>query len=352
MKPIIFSLLTLCLTAHAAQLKVATFDSGFGGYFTAKEIEREGQDLQNKRDVSISITHYGDTLNAPYGEKTPVQIADLSAKGISRAFDDGAEYVFIACNTASTRYQDIKAILNAKHPGRGDRIVSIIDSSVTELRRQIDSILKNDNKASVAILATPATVKAGAYLRALSESYNAKLEAGEIKKFVLPRWYKKKSDTAENVSQDALLKLTNGKEIHIQQIGPGNWVELIEHGADAKTKSDYILKDLDALSKGRKFQIIGQFCTHFPAVHNLIIDSGKKIGVVDEKTTYIQQGPLMAKIFRELVETKSSLRKAKISYPGPRAKIFISGNNLPETLSLAKEIFPNDPVPQIEKKDF
>lgn len=141
MKPLYYSLLLITFSIQAAPLKVATFDSGFGGFFTAKEIEKESHDLEKSRDVSISITHYGDTLNAPYGEKTPVQIANLSARGISRAFDDGAEYVFIACNTASTRYQDIKAILNAKHPGRGDRIVSIIDSSVTELRRQIDLIL-------------------------------------------------------------------------------------------------------------------------------------------------------------------------------------------------------------------
>lgn len=352
MKSLFFTLLSLTLTAHAAPLKVATFDSGFGGYFTAKEIEKESRELEKKRDVSISITHYGDTLNAPYGEKTPVQIAELSAKGISRAFDDGAEYVFIACNTASTRYQDIKAILNAKHPGRGEKIISIIDSSVSELRRQIDTILIKENKASVAILATPATVKAGAYLRALAESYQARLEAGEIKKFTEPRWYKKKSETAENVTQDAVLKLVNGKEIHIQQIGPGNWVELIEHGADVKTKSEYISKDLAKLSTGKRFQVVGQFCTHFPAVHNLIIDSGKKLGIINDKTSYILQGPLMARIFRQMVETNSSVRKNKVAASDVRAKIFISGDNLSETQNLAKEIFPKDPVPQIEKKDF
>lgn len=344
--------LLFAFSSVAAPLRVATFDSGFGGFFTAKEIEKESRDLQKKRDVSISITHYGDTLNAPYGEKTPVQIAELSAKGISRAFDDGAEYVFIACNTASTRYQDIKAILNSKNPGRGDRIISIIDSSVTELRRQIDLILTKENKASVAILATPATVKAGAYLRALTQSYGATLNAREIKKIAQKRWYQKKGDVIENVLQEAVLKLANGKEIHIHQIGPGNWVELIEHGADAKTKNEHIAADLRSLSSGKNFQVVGQFCTHFPAVHNMIKDEGKRLGMVSDATTYIQQGPLMAKIFRQMVETKSQVRKNAESLPDPRAKIFISGDNLTDTQNLAKEIFPLDPHPLIEKKNF
>lgn len=60
----------------------------------------------------------------------------------------------------------------------------------------------------------------------------------------------------------------------------------------------------------------------------------------------------MAKIFRQMVEKNSALRNAKVVSPETRARIFISGDNLTETQNLAKEIFPKDPVPQIEKKDF
>lgn len=357
--PLVYRLKVICLlcyyitvTAQGSPLRVATFDSGFGGFFTAKEIERESQLLQEKRNVSISITHYGDTLNAPYGEKTPVQIADLSAKGINRAFDDGADYVFIACNTASTRYKEIRDILNARNPGRGERIISIIDSSVEELRRQIDLILIKNKKASIGILATPATVKAGAYLRALAEAYDGSLEAKEIKKYAHNRWYQKKGGLTENVSQEAILRLKNGKEIHVLQMGPANWVELIEHGASAKVKNEYISRDLKELSSGKSFQVVGQFCTHFPAVHNLILVEGQKIGIVSTKTSYIQQGPLMAQIFRKMVEKKVPSRKEPLRTTAPKAKIFISGDNLEETRNLARDIFPGDSLPEIEKKNF
>jgi glutamate racemase len=118
MKKLFLFFFVLLSTATLAQteIKVATFDSGFGGYFTAKEIEKQSFELQKNHAVNFSISHYGDTLNAPYGEKTPEMIAEYSAKGISRAFDDGAEVVFIACNTASTQYDSIKHILNKKIP--------------------------------------------------------------------------------------------------------------------------------------------------------------------------------------------------------------------------------------------
>src|SRR5665647_1226735 len=169
-------LLVLCLLpqlglAQGRLIKVATFDSGFGGYFTAKEIEREGRAMVKTHEMQLTVTHYGDTANAPYGEKTPEQIAAFTAKGISRAFADGAEEVFIACNTASTQFEAVKKLLNQEKPGLGEKIVSIIDSSVTEMKRLIDQRLKVKSVVQVGILATPATVTAMAYPRALAQAY-------------------------------------------------------------------------------------------------------------------------------------------------------------------------------------
>lgn len=58
-------------------------------------------------NVAITIRHYGDTKNAPYGEKTPEQIAALASAGVIKTLADGADLVFIACNTASTQYHAI-----------------------------------------------------------------------------------------------------------------------------------------------------------------------------------------------------------------------------------------------------
>ena len=45
----------------APPLRVATFDSGFGGYLTAKSIEVTAASLLQHYDTAITIRHYGDT---------------------------------------------------------------------------------------------------------------------------------------------------------------------------------------------------------------------------------------------------------------------------------------------------
>lgn len=97
-------------------VKVATFDSGFGGFFTAKEIEKQAAALSEKGYGPFDIAHYGDTTNLPYGEKTPGQIAKFASEGILAAFRDGYKDVYIACNTASTQFSKIREIVGAVKP--------------------------------------------------------------------------------------------------------------------------------------------------------------------------------------------------------------------------------------------
>jgi glutamate racemase len=352
MKLLLIPVFFLTVLSHAAELRVATFDSGFGGFFTAKAIEREGTELQRERDLRLLINHYGDTRNAPYGEKTPEAIAEFSAAGIKRAFDDGAEYVFIACNTASTRFSAIRDILNKTHPGRGEKIVSIIETSVAELKKEIDSRLASSRSASVAIFATPATVRAGAYLRALADAYDARILTAGPRFIAQERWHKKNPAPALSASQEATLILPDGKEIHVAQIGPANWVELIENGGSVTAKTEIIARDLKLLAPKRRWQVVGQFCTHFPAVESIMKAEAEKLGLSAPGVPYIQQGPLMARLFRELASPKLSELGRASKAERPRARIFISGENVKETAALAREIFPEDPVPQIEQISF
>lgn len=353
MKKTVF-LLSLFTSLCFAQtnVRVATFDSGFGGYFTAKEIEIKNAELQKMYAADFDISHYGDTANAPYGEKTPQQIAELSANGISKAFDDGAEFVFIACNTASTQFEAIKSILNKKHPGRGGKIISIIESSVVELKKQIDEKLKSKNEVYVAILATPATVKAMAYLRALSEAYNSIPVTKDMLRTSQARWFKKKGDTIESVTSESTLKLQNGKTIYISQIGPANWVDMVEHGATENEKASVVARDLKILAPKVKWDVVGEFCTHFPAMDKLIKEEARKLSLSSQETSYIKQGPLMAEVYNKMMVSKLGSQINRTHKPVKRAKIFISGDNLNETLALTKSIFPNDPVPVVEKRSF
>lgn len=69
------------------------FDSWFGGLQTLKYFKQ----LLPKYDYLF----LADSKNAPYWEKSPQQIQQLTFDGISRLFDNWAKIVILACNTAS-----------------------------------------------------------------------------------------------------------------------------------------------------------------------------------------------------------------------------------------------------------
>jgi len=57
--------------------------------------------------------YYGDSANAPYGEKSPAQIKLLSTRVMDRVLALGAKAVVIACNTATGEAVEM---LRARHP--------------------------------------------------------------------------------------------------------------------------------------------------------------------------------------------------------------------------------------------
>lgn len=353
MKLIFILLLAFIQLASATStIRVATFDSGFGGYFTTKEIETVARDLEGKYDVSFQIEHLGDTRNAPYGSRTPEDIAGLSAKGIATAFDRGAEYVFIACNTASTQYLGITKLLEKSHPSKSGKFISIIDSSVKELRRKIDGELKTQETVTVAILATPATIKSGAYVRALAESYGVTPPHYDVKFTSQKRWLLPQGPEVSSASGELLLSLPGKKSIRVILLGPANWVDLIENGASSTEKTKIIARDLKLLTGKHRWNIVGEFCTHFPAIESLIKTEAGSMGIVDRETSFIAQGPLMAETFRSLILPKLPKGRNKISAPQARARIFISGENVEATRTLAREVFPQDPVPEVSILNF
>jgi glutamate racemase len=123
--------------SNQQQIRIDTFDSGFGGYFTANAIEKSAQQIVKTKDAAFTIHHFGDTKFAPYGEKTPEQIAELTAYGVKRALSKGSDTVFIACNTASTQYPAVVRAVEAEFPGRGKDVISIIQSSAEEAKKKL-----------------------------------------------------------------------------------------------------------------------------------------------------------------------------------------------------------------------
>lgn len=73
---------------------IGVFDSGVGGISVLKELVRE---LPNE-----NFLFFGDSANAPYGEKTNEQIRALSMRIADGMVEDGVKAIVIACNTATS----------------------------------------------------------------------------------------------------------------------------------------------------------------------------------------------------------------------------------------------------------
>lgn len=73
---------------------IGVFDSGVGGISVLKSLAAElpGEDFH----------YFGDSANAPYGEKTEARVLELSRGIVERFVDEGAKAIVIACNTATS----------------------------------------------------------------------------------------------------------------------------------------------------------------------------------------------------------------------------------------------------------
>ncbi len=77
---------------------IGIFDSGVGGVSIWKEIRAK---LPSEDTIYLA-----DSKNAPYGEKLPQHILDLSIKNTELLLKKGCKLIVVACNTATTNAID------------------------------------------------------------------------------------------------------------------------------------------------------------------------------------------------------------------------------------------------------
>ena len=73
---------------------VGVFDSGVGGISVLRQLAATLP--------AENFVYFGDSANAPYGEKTRDQVARMSRDIVDRLLDEGAKAIVIACNTATS----------------------------------------------------------------------------------------------------------------------------------------------------------------------------------------------------------------------------------------------------------
>lgn len=122
---------------------IGVFDSGVGGVGVLKELVKI---LPNENYI-----YYGDSLHAPYGEKTPEQVFELVHNVVKHLFEQNVKAILIACNTATSV---AVSRLREMYP----------EMSFIGMEPAIKKAVSEDKKNKVLVMATPMTLHLDKYL--------------------------------------------------------------------------------------------------------------------------------------------------------------------------------------------
>jgi glutamate racemase len=134
-------------------LPIAVFDSGVGGLTVLHEFL-----------VSLPEEDYvylGDDAEFPYGAKSAAELRARVERSAAYLVERGAKLLVIACNSAAG------AALEVAREVAGEAGVEVV--AVIEPEAEIAAAITESGR--VGVLATPATVEGGAYLRALGAQH-------------------------------------------------------------------------------------------------------------------------------------------------------------------------------------
>ncbi len=128
---------------------IGIFDSGLGGLTAVRALV--------KAAPWESFVYFGDTANAPYGDKTPAELAELSGHNIRFLLAQDVKAILVACNTSTSNAMDAMV-----RQARGTPLIGVINAAAAEAAAATKT-------GKLAVLATAATVRSGAYERAIQE---------------------------------------------------------------------------------------------------------------------------------------------------------------------------------------
>ncbi len=201
---------------------IAVMDSGVGGISVLRELVR--------RMPREDFLYFGDSANAPYGEKTAQDVRALTLKNAETLFSEGAIALVVACHPATG------AAINALRERFPDRVVIGIEPALKPAAHSKTS-------PSVLVMATPLTLKQEKFEHLLSQ-YN--------------------------------------RDARILTLPCHGLVELIEQGVTDGTTLDALLTDLFAPLKGEHLDAVVLGCTHYPLARAAIQRAvGKNIPLFD-----------------------------------------------------------------------
>ena len=129
-------------------MNIGVFDSGFGGLTVLRALL--------ERIPAANYTYLGDTARLPYGAKSQATVARYAVSSALFLVDQGADYLVIACNTASA------LALDAIRDAVPVPVLGVIETGANAARA-------TSQTGDVLVIATSATVESHAYAAACKE---------------------------------------------------------------------------------------------------------------------------------------------------------------------------------------
>ena len=138
-----------CMSQNKSSIRrIGVFDSGFGGLTVLQALLRQLP--------SAEFLYLGDTARLPYGAKSRETVARYAVSSAQFLLSQGAEYLVIACNTASAlALEDIRAAVPVP-------VLGVVETGANAAQA-------HSRTGGVMVVATAATVESHAYAAACAE---------------------------------------------------------------------------------------------------------------------------------------------------------------------------------------
>ena len=209
---------------------IGVFDSGVGGLTVVKEITRHLPDE--------SIIYLGDTARVPYGIKSPETVIKYSRQNTNFLKERGIKLLVAACNTSSAVSLSIL---------REETDISVIGVIEPGARAAV----RNTKTGNIGVIGTEATIKSGAYEKAINQW-----------SVVSGQW--------------------SGKKIGVDSKACPMFVPLAEEGwfenEVAEMTAEVYLSDF----RGKRIDVLVLGCTHYPLLKKTIQKSvGNRVILID-----------------------------------------------------------------------
>jgi glutamate racemase len=252
---------------------VGIFDSGLGGISVLREM--------TKLMPQENFLFFGDSANAPYGERSPEEVCELSERITDTMIQRGAKAIVIACNTATSA---AAVYLREKYS----------DVPIIGVEPALKPAAENDRNGEVLVMATPVTLKLDKFQK-LSARFTSDVDC-----IPLPC--------------------------------PG-LADAIEHGDPDSDEVRDLLESLLRPYVGKVSSIV-LGCTHYPFVKKQILDI---MGSVD----LYESGAGTARELRRVLSERGMLAGSSSGDESGRI-VFRSSINTPEEIALYRKFYSMD----------